>query len=707
MKRKMIMQLPAEKPGKEIAGKKKAVTVQWAENILILDYFGDGEWIARHCLNTKTNEYETYHVKDGIWNQNNVTSLYSDNCAYWRSGYSMYKCVGVSSKDKKLAMEALGTKRENIFEEIEYRERDRNQMQRDRKINRKKERVKQLMDSLPPLPMAIRVDWGWEAIGYKKHYAFYDKENRVWNRTCCKERTARLERTDGGAKIRHNDQVRCSACKSILTAKKRVESIEAESRVMVLQRVDSEKSVACHMKVSVQWSKEGIKTYVNEEVRIILHNGVAPNCDIYYAQDSDWGWNRWSDMDWWTSNSKNKRTGRCLLYPYGVNEALKGTGYAKWADLFTQMAEDNITLDYNRLMAGNTGKNAVEYLYKGRFWRLLEETIAHIGMSGHYWGNINLNGQNEREVFGIRDRQKILRIRQEDGGENYVAWMRFSERMGVKINSETMDWLEQNRIDPGDIGFISDRMTPQQIKNYVEKQKTVSYPDMDAPAILRQWDDYLLMGRVAGKDLYDEMVYRPRELKRRHDEMIIYQQKARIVEDMEKDPEKSKKYADEMAEKYPGAEENLKAVKEKYGYQNGEYLVIVPDRLVDIVKEGNALHHCAGSSERYFERIMSRETYICFLRREEEPEIPFYTIEIEPNGTIRQHRSYLDEEPGIEEIRGFLKEWQQVVKKRIKKEDLELQKISEEKREKNLQELREKNNTRVLEGLMEDFMEAV
>lgn len=34
-------------------------------------------------------------------------------------------------------------------------------------------------------------------------------------------------------------------------------------------------------------------------------------------------------------------------------------------------------------------------------------------------------------------------------------------------------------------------------------------------------------------------------------------------------------------------------------------------------------------------------------------------------------------------------------------------KISKVKREENLEELRQKNNTRVLQGLLEDFMEAV
>ena len=86
--------------------------------------------------------------------------------------------------------------------------------------------------------------------------------------------------------------------------------------------------------------------------------------------------------------------------------------------------------------------------------------------------------------------------------------------------------------------------------------------------------------------------------------------------------------------------------------------------------------------------------------------MPFYTIEVEPSGTIRQHRSYMDEEPGIEQIRDFLKEWQRVLKKRLTKADKELAKISKEKRNANIEDLKAKNNTRVLQGLAEDFMDA-
>lgn len=41
----------------------------------------------------------------------------------------------------------------------------------------------------------------------------------------------------------------------------------------------------------------------------------------------------------------------------------------------------------------------------------------------------------------------------------------------------------------------------------------------------------------------------------------------------------------------------------------------------------------------------------------------------------------MDEEPGIEQIRDFLKEWQRVLKKRLTKADKELAKISKENAE--------------------------
>ena len=57
------------------------------------------------------------------------------------------------------------------------------------------------------------------------------------------------------------------------------------------------------------------------------------------------------------------------------------------------------------------------------------------------------------------------------------------------------------------------------------------------------------------------------------------------------------------------------------------------------------LHHCVGNDgagERYYDRMERRESFIMFLRRTEEPNDPYYTLEIEPDGTVRQKRTLFD-----------------------------------------------------------------
>lgn len=272
-----------------------------------------------------------------------------------------------------------------------------------------------------------------------------------------------------------------------------------------------------------------------------------------------------------------------------------------------------------------------------------------------------------------------------------------------------MDYLEENRIATKEIeelpDEITDRMSIEQIVNYIRKQAGKHYGTPQRA--LSQWVDYLFMRKAQNKNLNDELFYKPKDLKQRHDELITDKKKLDTVRRMSENPELRQQEARIMEEKFPGTTEVMKEVKEKYEFAAEGYRMIMPENPVEIVREGYALHHCAGSSERYFNRIENRETFIGFLRREQEPGIPFYTIEFEPGGTIRQNRSYYDEEPGIEEIRGFLKLWQKEIKKRLTKEDKKHAAKSAILREQNIKELQKNQNTFVLKKLEEDFMEAI
>lgn len=276
-----------------------------------------------------------------------------------------------------------------------------------------------------------------------------------------------------------------------------------------------------------------------------------------------------------------------------------------------------------------------------------------------------------------------------------LAWLQWSERNKKKLSDKTLTWLLANELWPERMQWAKLRLSPEQAMNYLERQRRESYKGLKVRDVINQYEDYMDMCKKLKKDTTDEMVYRPRELKRRHDEAAaeIALREAEIK-------------AEEYSERYPEAEKVLREIKAKLEYNDDSYMIVVPQKISEIVAEGRMLHHCAGATDRYFDRIAQRETYICFLRKAEEPTVPYYTIEVEPGGTIRQHRGMYDEEPEIDEVKPFLKEWQKEIRKRMSKEDHELASVSEVKREENIKELQQKNNTRVLEGLMQDFMEA-
>lgn len=694
MKRKKIM--GAEPKGTKKNG--KVFTAQMVDDILVLNFYEDGKLKTRYCMNTQNNEYLCCSADGNTWVQRRVRDVWG---AGYYNTYRDAECRPGSGTDDGTVRKALGIPAEaNIFSVISDREYCRNAEIRRNSEDNKRMRIERLMGKVGRLPDGFN-DWVLRVSGTGV-YAFTGTQENIMVCSSCTGTFPRQGKN--GKKAVHNERTVCPCCKKELVVKTRTDRIRNIVHAVLLQEVDEKQGIARHFGITV--SADALGTHVDEceNVRIILkkqpRSGRA--CDIYYRGYRD---------EWWTSNPCNRRINSEFLYPSGIRESLGDTAYEPWVNAFTALAGAGVKLMYNNLMAACPGKklpDVIEYLFKGRFYSLVRETAEHIWTkTGSYFGPLDLYGQNTAEIFGIGDIQKINRIRDMDGGNKMVEWMKLSDKYGVKMSDETLKWFVSSRIAEKEILFIIGKMSPQQIMNYVKKQQATEYPALDEKKVLSQWADYMGMCMAVGRDISDEMVYRPRQLRRRHDELVGEINKRRILEDMDRDAEKRRKAARELGERFPGAEKALRDVAEKFTYENSRFRIIVPETLFDIVTEGQALHHCVGSADRYFDRIMQHETYICFLRRVSEPEVPFYTIEVEPGGTVRQHRSYLDEEPGIEEIRGFLREWQQEVKKRMDDRDREHAGISKRKREENIEELKRQNNTRVLRGLQEDFMEAI
>jgi hypothetical protein len=423
-----------------------------------------------------------------------------------------------------------------------------------------------------------------------------------------------------------------------------------------------------------------------EDVRYILSRDGSKRVQWYYGQHTE------ADefyQDWWDTNPRGKHCYIEYCYPNTCKEALKNTAYENMS--IQLMAEKGWKIQYNKIMANYSNCGLMEYMVKGNFERLTREISEDFSCWGGYYGTLGIHEARVQDIFKI-DMQRVNRLRHKNGGKKYLKWLQW-EQENRSLPEDTIQWFEDNNIWPDDIKFIMDRMSPVQIANYLKRQKDES--NKSVSYILEIWQDYISMAKRMKMDIRDEIVFRTKNLLQRHDELVD------LINQKEAD-----KAAAEMIKKFPKINKICKEIHEKYRYANDNFIISVPRGTKDIMAEGRALHHCVATSERYFERINSRETFILFLRKTDRPLNPYYTLEIEPDGTVRQKRSEYNRQPELSEIESFIKEWQKVVKNRLDEEDKKIAGESRKKRISEMQELKVKNTT-LADTLTEDLMEAI
>ena len=283
-----------------------------------------------------------------------------------------------------------------------------------------------------------------------------------------------------------------------------------------------------------------------------------------------------------------------------------------------------------------------------------------------------------------------------------LDWLQREKCSGRIIPDHVLHWLEQEKIHVSDIDFILDRMSEQQVCNYLQRQKSGTRDSLRQ--IISTWRDYLSMADKLGINTNDEIVYRVKLLRQRHDELV--EQLRKRERDME---------AAATARKYRKIAGICRLIKPKYEYTGEVYSIVVPSGVRDIMREGDALSHCVGKSDRYWERIEQQEAYILFLRKTAEIDKPYYTLEVEPNGTIRQKRTYFDRQnDDLKDAEKFLKEWQRVVSERLTESDREKAEKSKVLRLQEFEQLRQDDirihtgdlaGQRLVDVLVSDLME--
>ena len=303
-----------------------------------------------------------------------------------------------------------------------------------------------------------------------------------------------------------------------------------------------------------------------------------------------------------------------------------------------------------------------------------------------------MDADNLQDYLGLNG-QRCLRLRQINGGVIEFNWLRYEQRIGKKVSADDLRFFSKNGIDPNDTyygtrGMLARIKSPAAFRHYLEKQSGIL--EMTVRQTIDTYADYIRMAQEQGLNLDSEIFYKPKDLKAAHDECV------RVAHERAQEAK-----AAEAEKKYPGVSEVLRDIRDKYTYEGEEYMIIVPERVMDILLEGRALGHCIDTSDRYFERIRDHVTYIVFLRKKSNPQQSWYTLEIEPGGTVRQQRTTGNRQnkEDVAAYMPFIREWQKVVRQRISAEDEAMAERSRKIRLAEYKELREKKET-VRNGLL-------
>lgn len=145
---------------------------------------------------------------------------------------------------------------------------------------------------------------------------------------------------------------------------------------------------------------------------------------------------------------------------------------------------------------------------------------------------------------------------------------------------------------------------------------------------LHEYLDYVSM-MPAGGDLY------PRNLTAAHN---ICVRNIKISDDSE------------LSAKFEAKVKEL----EPLDFEGKEFIITHPHTVKELVYEGNTLEHCVAT---YAKTIANGLTRVMFLRKADEPDVPFVTIEIDDDFNVTQVKEKYDIDVTDPDILEFIKRW--------------------------------------------------
>ena len=397
-----------------------------------------------------------------------------------------------------------------------------------------------------------------------------------------------------------------------------------------------------HRDNSARW--EHIENFLQETVRYAIRGNKTAKWqkqgkESYYMRTERY------ELDEWTRWQDNRiYDGGYYFYTGGIETALQGTAM-QYADIDDYLAAERHNKNPIYFLEYHARYPVIEFLWKAGYRNIVHNRV--FGMSKENRNAIRWERKKLRDCFKFPLR--ILKLMPPEEWSlndiqraNYL-WKNYGER----ITDAEMRMALQSRTDVQNLTGAMPYAGIGKILKYIQKQtekrkgeeRDTTYT---LEGIIRAYRDYLQECEQLHFDLHDREILFPKDLVAAHD---------RTMEQVEFEKNK----ADQ--EKFQKAVEKL----EKFAWSEGEFFIRPAREQMELTAEGKDLHHCVGG---YIRDMAEGETAIFFLRKANEPDKPFYTLELQKKRVIQcrtEHNASYDRNP---DVKNFVDMWmEKIVKK--------------------------------------------
>lgn len=518
-------------------------------------------------------------------------------------------------------------------------------MKMSKKDNAIKEAADKDMGIVPEIPKDF-AQWVEESALLKSRYIFYKYTGKVNVQGYCTHCKQDVE----VRKPKHNVETECPNCSSKVTLKTetRATKIVDQTVATLLQYSHSTKEfIVRSFEVAKRYGRE----YRTPRLTIYEHHRTL---NLWKAEERNYAYGmfkqRIGDMRW--NRVMENHNPISVLYPYNLHELmhLPELNYSGVQEMATSSPDMRFHVSY--LIKKNlNGDHIAEKLAKVGLFHLAKDYISCQGnRSFDYYHDHELDNEgtklNDILQVGNDDAKLLIEANVSMKG---LGLFRFFRSGGKRLTAEELNIMEKLKIQKY-------HLTADGICRHVPITKALKYLDK----IYREtrkiqttaYRDYLNMCHELEMDMKSKKVLFPKNLRESHDIVVG------ILNERQAERE-----AKALENDYAAIKERSLEYDKYYGYRDKNFLIRAAQDGLEIVNEGFALCHCVGS-RFYLRNVAQGKTVILFLRKCDEPDKSFYTIQMR-EGRLIQCRTHGNVGVEGKELKKFLQDWQKELERRV------------------------------------------